>query len=229
MASRSLMVGMVTCLAAMAASSADSTLFPRLIGERAEPSPGTAQVRAIRRPQRGAAAQRGDREIRWRARRSVAACGACESGPCACRPAFDESRRAIQAGYRRCDAARVDRCHHSRRSPQQLKTALEGLGLEHAAVFANDVGGWLPVSQLGAATARAEVLLPRAAMSRTRTGAVIVQGGFRAAQLSRCARSNSLTGSGISVGVLSDSYNCYTVYAQSGSGVPASGLCRLRV
>jgi hypothetical protein len=32
-----------------------------------------------------------------------------------------------------------------------------------------------------------------------------------------------LTGAGVTVGVLSDSYNCYAAYAAAGSGVPASG------
>ena len=33
----------------------------------------------------------------------------------------------------------------------------------------------------------------------------------------------TLDGTGITVGVLSDSFNCYFVYARPGSGVPASG------
>lgn len=105
---------------------------------------------------------------------------------------------------------------------QQLKTALEGLGLQKAAVFSNDVGGWLPVSQLAAAAARTEVHSMRAAMSRTRAGAVTSQGDF-VQQSAALRAADSLTGSGVTVGVLSDSYDCYAVYAASGSGVPASG------
>jgi hypothetical protein len=57
-------------------------------------------------------------------------------------------------------------------------------------------------------TARAEFHSIRAAMSRTRTGAVTSQGDF--VQHSDLARSqNSLTGVGVTVGVLSDSYDCY--------------------
>src|ERR1700730_145851 len=33
----------------------------------------------------------------------------------------------------------------------------------------------------------------------------------------------TLTGAGITVGVLSDSFNCYGIYAEPGSGVPATG------
>jgi Subtilase family len=108
----------------------------------------------------------------------------------------------------------------TRGDPQALKAALEGLGLQHASVYSNDVGGWLPVSQLDAATAAAEVHSIRAAMSRTRSGAVTSQGDF--AQHSNLVRAaNSLDGTGVTVGVLSDSFNCYAVYAAN--KVSASG------
>jgi hypothetical protein len=104
--------------------------------------------------------------------------------------------------------------------PQQLKAALIELGLQHASVYSNDVGGWLPVSQLDAASARDEVHSIRAAISRTSTGAVTTQGDF--VQHSDTVRTaNSLTGAGVTVGILSDSYDCYTVYAAN--HVPAGG------
>jgi subtilisin family serine protease len=106
--------------------------------------------------------------------------------------------------------------------PQALKAALVALGMEHAAVYANDVGGWLPIAQLEAAASRTEVHALRAALSRTRAGAVTSQGDF--VQHSTAVRSSdALTGSGVTVGVLSDSFDCYSVYAAAGSGVPASG------
>jgi hypothetical protein len=105
--------------------------------------------------------------------------------------------------------------------PQKLRSALVGLGLERASQYSNDVGGWLPVDQLDAATMLGELHAIRAAMPRTRTGAVTSQGDF--AQNSDLVRSaNALTGAGITVGVLSDSYDCYPVYASN--GVPAGGL-----
>lgn len=108
----------------------------------------------------------------------------------------------------------------TRGDPQQLKTSLIELGLQHAAVYSNDVSGWLPVTQLDAATGRAEVHSIRAALSRTSSGAVTSQGDF--VQHSDVVRSaNSLTGAGVTVGILSDSYDCYPVYAQN--NVPASG------
>jgi hypothetical protein len=105
--------------------------------------------------------------------------------------------------------------------PQKLKSALVGLGLQRAAQYSNDVGGWLPVDQLDAAAALTEVHAIRAAMMRTKSGAVTSQGDY--AQNSDIVRSdNSLTGAGITVGVLSDSYDCYPVYAAN--GVNANGL-----
>jgi hypothetical protein len=108
----------------------------------------------------------------------------------------------------------------TRGDPQQLQAALVALGLQHPSVYSNDVSGWLPVTQLDAATVRAEVHSIRAAMPRARSGAVTTQGDF--VQHSDVMRSaNSLTGAGVTVGVLSDSYDCYPVYAQN--NVPASG------
>jgi hypothetical protein len=111
----------------------------------------------------------------------------------------------------------------TRGNPQQLKSALVSLGLQRPAVYSNDVGGWLPVSQLETAAARAELVSLRAAMPRARTGAVTSQGDF--AERSDVVRSDypALKGTGITVGILSDSFNCYAVYAAPGSGVPVSG------
>jgi len=104
--------------------------------------------------------------------------------------------------------------------PQSLKTALEGLGLRDGAVFSNDVGGWLPVDQLSNANALSELYFARAAMPRTRSSMVATQGDF--VQKSATIRTTypSLTGTGITVGVLSDSFNCFSQYAGT---VPASG------
>jgi hypothetical protein len=109
----------------------------------------------------------------------------------------------------------------TRGDPQALKAALVGLGLQHASVYSNDVGGWLPVSQLDAAAATAEVHSIRAAMSHTRTGAVTSQGDFVQHSLLVRTANPSLTGTGVTVGVLSDSFDCYAVYAAN--NVSASG------
>jgi len=112
----------------------------------------------------------------------------------------------------------------TRGDPQALKSALLNLGLEHPAVFLNDVGGWLPVNQLETAAARGEVLSIRAAMPhKGAAGAVATQGDY--AQQSDVIRTDypALTGKGVTVGVISDSFNCYAAYQATGSGVPASG------
>src|SRR5882724_13371172 len=103
----------------------------------------------------------------------------------------------------------------TRGDPQQLKNALVALGLQNPTVFSNDVGGWLPITQIEAATARAELHSMRAAMPRTRAGAVTSQGDF--AQHSDVLRTTypTLDGTGVIVGALSDSYNCYPTYAQN--------------
>jgi hypothetical protein len=104
---------------------------------------------------------------------------------------------------------------------QTLKSALVSLGLQGSSVFKNNLSGWLPVSKIDAAAARPEIHSIRASMWKTRTGAVTSQGDF--AQRSNVLRTtySTLTGSGVMVGVLSDSYNCYATYAAN--GVAASG------
>ena len=109
----------------------------------------------------------------------------------------------------------------TRGDPQQLKSALLALGLERPAVYANDVGGWLPVSQISAAAGRGEVLAIRAALSRSHA-ALATQGDFAQGSFALRTTFASLDGTGVTVGVLSDSFNCYAVYEQANSGVPAS-------
>ena len=105
--------------------------------------------------------------------------------------------------------------------PQALKASLASLGMRDIAVYSNDVGGWFPVNQLAQASALAGMHFARAAMPRTRSSIVATQGDF--AQQSSTVRSTypGLTGSGVTVGVLSDSFNCFAQYA--GSSVPVSG------
>jgi hypothetical protein len=106
--------------------------------------------------------------------------------------------------------------------PQQLKNALIKLGLLGASVYSNDVSGWLPLAEVESASRRPEVHSIRAAMFRTHAVPVTDQGDF--AQRSDVLRATypSLTGSGVQVGILSDSYNCYATYAAN--NVPAGGV-----
>ncbi len=219
MLSRALAMGAMVCLAAMAASSSVSRPFPART--RAAVAPGTAQLRAF-----------GGRSAEQRRDGTAAKFDGALA---------DLSRHAAAAdpGHLLADLHSMSPAAHfklaadgttplvsidvvTRGDPAQLRAALEALGLERASVYANDVGGWLPVSQLGAAAARAEVNSLRASMSRARSGAVTSKGDF--VQHSATLRTaNSLGGAGITVGVLSDSFDCYAVYAQPGSVVPVSG------
>ena len=110
----------------------------------------------------------------------------------------------------------------TRGDPQALKDALVSLGLEHPAVFRNDVGGWLPVGAIDAAAARSEVASLRAALSHARA-AVATQGDFAQDTAGLRAAEPSLTGAGVTVGVLSSSYDCYSVYA-AGQGMTFNGV-----
>jgi hypothetical protein len=221
MASRYLAIGsLALLLTTLAASSVVSPL--RLHGPRPNLTPGNARLYVI-----------GSRSV---PQRQSAAAGKLDSA------LADLSRHAALArpGHVLADlhvlspAARFSQSSANgtplvlidaitRGDPRQLETALVGLGLERAAVYANDVGGWLPVNLIEAAAARGELLSIRASMSRTRTAALTSQGDY--AQRSDVVRTKNptLTGAGITVGVLSDSFNCYAVYAAPGSGVPASG------
>jgi subtilisin family serine protease len=112
----------------------------------------------------------------------------------------------------------------TRGDPVRLKEELIGLGMQHAVVFSNDVGGWLPVDQIAAAAALGQLAFMHASMPHARGVVVTTQGDF--AQYSDVVRANNpgLTGAGVTVGVLSDSFNCYGVYDKPGSGVPATGV-----
>jgi hypothetical protein len=111
----------------------------------------------------------------------------------------------------------------TRGDPQALRRALVGLGLQHPAVYLNDVGGWLPLTAIETATRLTEQHSMRAAMSRTHAGAVTSQGDLVQGSAALRGANPTLMGTGITVGILSDSYDCYAVYATPGSGVPASG------
>jgi hypothetical protein len=109
--------------------------------------------------------------------------------------------------------------------PAALQRALESLGMRETARASNLVGGWLPVSSLAQAAQLPGVNQIRASMPRLRaaTGPVALQGDF--VQGSSAVRSQypSLTGSGLTVGVLSDSFDCYSYYAANGPSANGNG------
>jgi subtilisin family serine protease len=103
-----------------------------------------------------------------------------------------------------------------------LRSALEAMGLESASTFSNDVGGWLPVDQIESMAALPQLRLARLSRPRTRTGAITSQGDFAQGSASVRALGTGFDGTGVNVGVLSDSFNCYATYQKN--GMPASGF-----
>lgn len=110
----------------------------------------------------------------------------------------------------------------TRGNPLQLKSTLINMGLRRPALYSNDVSGWLPVAQLDAVSQQVEVHSIRAAMPYTRSGVTTTQGDF-VMNAPAVRSANSLSGNGVKVGILSDSYDCYAAYAIAANGVPATG------
>jgi hypothetical protein len=111
----------------------------------------------------------------------------------------------------------------TRGDASQLEKSLLALGLQHPALYRNDVSGWLPVNAIARAAVGSEVVAMRAAIPRSRAAVLATQGDFAQGTSALRGALPSLTGSGVTVGILSDSFNCYSVYGQAGSGVPVSG------
>ena len=89
----------------------------------------------------------------------------------------------------------------------RLLSQLELLGLENGAAYGHMVSGRLPVDSLAAAVALPELRFARPAHPYTRAGSVTSQGD--AAVRGDVARSlHGLDGTGITVGILSDSFDC---------------------
>ena len=89
----------------------------------------------------------------------------------------------------------------------ELVSELEALGMENTAVFGRVVSGWLPIAALEQASQLGALKLARAAYAMTMAGLVTSQGDV--AQLSDDARSAfGVDGTGVTIGTLSDSYDC---------------------
>jgi hypothetical protein len=216
---RYLAIGSLALTAAVAASSSLPDRHPR--GMR--PAPGAAHLYAI--GSRSAAQRQSSTSSKLDSMLAELSRHAGSARPehlladlHALNPAARFTRKADGTAMVAIDAV-------TRGDPQALKTALQSLGLERAAVYSNDVGGFLPLSALEAAAARGEVASMRAAMSHTRAaaGPVATQGGY--AMRTDVVRTDnpSLTGKGVNVAIISDSFNCYAQYAASNGTVPAAG------
>ncbi len=110
---------------------------------------------------------------------------------------------------------------------QQAVAQLERLGLQNAAVYRNYISGCLPVAKIDEAAAIQQVRRISKVSRSTRSGAVQGQGDY--AQLSRSLRQAvkglgiELTGKGITIGVLSDSFNCNSELNQNAGYVAQNG------
>lgn len=95
-------------------------------------------------------------------------------------------------------------------NPGQMRASLESLGMQSAVVFRNDVGGWMPADQIANAAALPGVRAMRASLKRTRTGSATSQGDFVQGSLAlrQSFVTSGLDGRGITVGILSDTFDC---------------------
>jgi hypothetical protein len=221
--SRYLFAATLAMLAAMTASSGISRLPYRL---HASPAPGGAQLYAIgtrSMAQRHGAAAKLDSVLADLARHASRVRPEHALGDL---HALSPAARFTTSKSTTMPLVAVDAV--TRGDVGDLEADLAVLGLEHPSVYSNDVGGWLPVAQLEAAAALGELTALRAAMPRTaaaaqQTGPVSTQGDFVQGSAALRTTYPTLTGAGVTVGVLSDSFDCYSAYEASGSGVPASG------
>jgi hypothetical protein len=88
-----------------------------------------------------------------------------------------------------------------------LQTALSSLGMQNIAVFGRIVSGQLPISAISELADIASLRFAQPAVSARQVGAVTSQGDL--AMRADIARNTlGVTGAGVKVGVLSDSFNC---------------------
>jgi Subtilase family len=109
--------------------------------------------------------------------------------------------------------------------PAALEQSLESLGMRHTARASNLIGGWLPVSALAQVAQLPAVNQARASMPRAHavTGPVALQGDFVQGSYALRAQYPTLTGKGLTIGVMSISFNCYSYYAAHGPSAMGNG------
>jgi Subtilase family/FlgD Ig-like domain len=110
----------------------------------------------------------------------------------------------VRDGFVVIDAASED--------PQALRADLEALGLQNGATYRRVVSGRLPISAIGEAAALTSLRFARAATFQTNIGVTTSQGDS-AMETGMFRSMNSVDGTGITIGTLSDSYDCFTTAA----------------
>lgn len=91
--------------------------------------------------------------------------------------------------------------------PERLRADLERLGMTHGAVYGRMVSGRLPIAAIKDLEALESLKTVRPAMARTRTGSVTSQGDV-VMRSDQARTALGVDGAGITVGVLSDSFDC---------------------
>lgn len=105
-----------------------------------------------------------------------------------------------------------------------VEARLKQLGVKRSARFSNRISAWVPSDQLVAVGAIGAVHRLKASMMRTQAGSIMTQGDFfqRSEALRASTLHAGLSGQGVIVGVLSDSYAC-TSNVRSAADDVASG------
>jgi hypothetical protein len=108
--------------------------------------------------------------------------------------------------------------------PAATQQALESLGMRNVARASNLIGGWLPVTALAQLGQLAGLNQVRASMPRARaTGPVALQGDFVQGSYAVRSQYPGLTGKGVTIAVMSVSFNCYAYYASNGYSKTGNG------
>lgn len=111
---------------------------------------------------------------------------------------------------------------------QQLLSELEALGLQNGVAFGPLVSGYFPISALGDAAALSSLNFARPALATRHVGATTSQGDA-AMQTDDFRKIHNITGSSITIGTLSDSYNCQSgAAADIASGDLPTGIVVLQ-
>lgn len=110
--------------------------------------------------------------------------------------------------------------------PAVAESQLRNLGVQHLSVFSNLISGFLPVDRIQDAAALQSIKFIRASRAKAHTGSITSQGDFvQHSDLLRASRLvPGLTGAGITVGVLSDSFACTTAVTSEAHDIATGDL-----
>ena len=132
------------------------------------------------------------------------------------------SARVQRGGYVTVDAIATEG------DAQELRAALERLGLKNSAVSGPLVGGALPIEAIAEAARLGTLRFARPAVPALNVGAVTSQ-GVAAMRADVAREAYGVDGTGATVGVLSDSYDCVGDAADDVGGDDLPGAEQLRV